>query len=1139
MTAPTAKIKALLATILQTVLDGNAGGAITTGTTTPPERTFVALLQAELLQRGVVVELPLSTTPTTTKTIATPATNGTSSSGKNTDHDTPLVPLLLVLLRAVQSNAGKSLLREDPSSTAVPPVPLLAGSAVIAGRLAEHLARVFLRMRPEAADAAQADFFAILRSTGSETEATATTELRDMVQSCQTRCREVEDLRFQELLRLMENPNAGDDEESKNGHTTSRAQAFFILAEGYYLRAAQFQPDTPAMWKKAWDCTTERKKVWLARQQPKQLSQDDTSNRDDDEAASVDWEAVTAVSNLRRIAMNKANAKRAAELSLVLTDCYLDALVQPSSRSSSSSGSSSSKTTVRTDTVGSSSSTFKTLLNTFVAPCRSIRPDWTLQQVVELALETLDVSNENEESASSLLSEGDQLYRLLLRLRVFGAQDDAATDAMAETDFARAKNRIEDTTKKTGKIATTSTKLSATPTLQKCWQDARQRHLANCQNSSARFESAVAIRHCLITQKSWNSAAPRIQNATWALLQRHIEWLQERAQVWGIVNSDMTGWSDVSDFAQPLLMHYISQFRNTVSGAESEHESVQTFINGILDSFSEEESCFIEEVCLASARLKWMLAGSLFTKFTDLSLHSMLKILEDRRKNAEKKEKAETINVIGTRSPENCNFIQLQSALAAVGALLVLDSPAEENDGLHRIADLATSRSAQIDVCSGEMGHAYLEFLVCWSGLHKTPWSHCSQPDARLLARKARASLDNAKSQWGRRISEAELVLFDLGEADIEGVVFDSGLVNEAIKKYKLLSAASEKLPDQFLADLVAVRCYSALAELSMRNHSGPSNVFESEPSMVSLARRGLERLETIPPIHSNQNVYFWSSSNFYESSIRFQIAKSRQLIADALLRSGDTTGAQSFLEDAVRDAPLNSSAAFSLGRFRLYVAVFGIDGSADSAKAAQVQLLRAAKLDPTKAGPFALLGYWYEGVKDNQRALGCYSKALQIDASHPVAGRGVIRLAPRELLLKAFDRATASSFAIVGWAWYAIGLQQAFVDGDDDLAIVSLLRAVRCRDIDRPEGEVLGAFFSDPLLPELPQHKELSSALAVLAACYRRLGRFTAALRSYHSAINEARDDISSALLCACAQGKQIPPSTIETMLAVAHSLF
>ena len=155
--------------------------------------------------------------------------------------------------------AGRALLE-----TGLPP-PLLAGSAVIAGRLAEQVAKRIVEADMEVPSAPI------------------------------ERCRQVQESR---LLALLQPRRQRED--------------FLYMAEGYYYRAASFQPDTPPMWKKAWDVVLERE-------------------------GGHSWKSVVALQNMHRIAMAKQNTKRAAELQLNLAECALDAADKSSSQQPGSS----------------------------------------------------------------------------------------------------------------------------------------------------------------------------------------------------------------------------------------------------------------------------------------------------------------------------------------------------------------------------------------------------------------------------------------------------------------------------------------------------------------------------------------------------------------------------------------------------------------------------------------------------------------------------------------------------------------------------------------------------------------------------------------------------------------------------------
>jgi tetratricopeptide (TPR) repeat protein len=173
--------------------------------------------------------------------------------------------------------------------------------------------------------------------------------------------------------------------------------------------------------------------------------------------------------------------------------------------------------------------------------------------------------------------------------------------------------------------------------------------------------------------------------------------------------------------------------------------------------------------------------------------------------------------------------------------------------------------------------------------------------------------------------------------------------------------------------------------------------------------------------------------------------------------------------------------------------------------KAAHLFLLQAAKLDPTVARAFASLGYYYEWQRDGTRAIGCYKKALSLDPSEPIAGRALVRLAGSGSLESVLQRADTGA-----WAWRAKAVQTA-AEGMDELAVVAFLKALRCPDLQPSQ------FYA---APGSPVENERGVVLADLAACYRRLGRYTAAIRSYHAALKEWHEQPPSDILCRCAQG-------------------
>ena len=199
--------------------------------------------------------------------------------------------------------------------------------------------------------------------------------------------------------------------------------------------------------------------------------------------------------------------------------------------------------------------------------------------------------------------------------------------------------------------------------------------------------------------------------------------------------------------------------------------------------------------------------------------------------------------------------------------------------------------------------------------------------------------------------------------------------------------------------------------------------------------------------------------------------------------------------------------------------------------KNARMLLLKAAKMGMATAqpDPFALLGVWYESQKDKGRATGCYQKALVLEPSHPVAGRGLQRLLSSEDLQPLCESAANRNSSSNGWAWRALGHCKARDAADDAAAAVCYQQALRCRDIQAPDNDTLGFFYSDPTPTETQREpREASETWAELAACYRRLGKYSAALRSYEAAYSVSDGNLSSNTLCAWAQGmsmKLSPP--------------
>ena len=218
-------------------------------------------------------------------------------------------------------------------------------------------------------------------------------------------------------------------------------------------------------------------------------------------------------------------------------------------------------------------------------------------------------------------------------------------------------------------------------------------------------------------------------------------------------------------------------------------------------------------------------------------------------------------------------------------------------------------------------------------------------------------------------------------------------------------------------------------------------------------------------------------------------------------------------------DCPENFEASFALASFHLRAAI-GKATDKSQAKKATTLLMKAAKLDPTRPGPFSLLGMSFEYQNDISRAKGCYQKALAVDPSHPVAGRGLVRLMGLDGAKSLCEHAAKRNSPANGWAWRAMGQLKSKEDGDFAAAAICFQQALRCRDIQAPDDDMLGVFFANPSSPSTNvAHSEASETWIELAACYRQLGKYSAALRAFEGAFFISGGDLSPDALCSWAQ--------------------
>jgi len=672
-----------------------------------------------------------------------------------------------------------------------------------------------------------------------------------------------------------------------------------------------------------------------------------------------------------------------------------------------------------------------------------------------------------QEALSSFQGDEDMLF-LLLRLRTCMSEEDADLHAATEDAFQKAKNRQLETSRET------------------LWNKLRQEHLSELKVDKV-LEAAILVRDELsVSHERRDEACGLI---TSMILPRGLERCRSIALSKASDETVLQVWAQLASFILPILSFKIESIQMNILQEESARicpciEWMTCCINSHASISSDHFAEVLSILRRGSDRLSKDMKSDeqIALRSSDAAVSSQVDVRIQRRQD-------------------------LESAMMATQAFvsLVQDDPiglgAMASGILDRKVAIYSSTSVQ------SIGLGFLDFLICWNGLLTNPWSSVTLKESRMLMERAKMSLEEAKQEWGRRNSSLEFLLTLLGEAEAECLAFP-GLHRVALARWRTIE---ENVHTQqgLLSTVLQAKCKAGFVVLSNLGHLDLDSSEEG-------ARNALRCLSDMQS-KTSHGFYLWRSVQVSGLVCRYLVSSFRRLVANTLVQQGQVDEAGGFLEEAAREAPNDSVTATDLGVFRLRQVAVGA-ASTSTAKVAQVELLKAAKLDSSKPTPFALLGYWYEKFGDKKRAVGCYSRSLMLDATHPVAGRGILRLVAADFMTSTVERAISAESPLVGWAWASKALQKV-ADGEDELAIVSFLKASRCRDIACPHLEQLGVFLSNPLSNQQQHLHELTSCLSELAATYRRRGRFTAALRTFLSAIESSGNSVSYNLLCDCAQ--------------------
>lgn len=607
-------------------------------------------------------------------------------------------------------------------------------------------------------------------------------------------------------------------------------------------------------------------------------------------------------------------------------------------------------------------------------------------------------------------------------------------------------------------------------------------------------------------------------------------------------------WGAVLSFVSPLITNHLDKIVARDGDADGVGDGVIVELRPMLESASE-AIITASWMCEPIAR---KVQGKEFQLIPQLlpMVHNCLTVCKKERSREEEqsleqaKKKSSVLSSHHRYSEtEKKDMLLLECALSASRCRMELESAISNESPTNvsvnslavvaRKATIAATSSVKTDVAlktsslssssaRAMFGSPFLQFISSWSGMYLSPWPFCTLGQARTILRSARESLSVANKAWGRQLmSRLEDVLLDIGEADLEGslaggVTADSRrLYKQALDSISLLNGEGTKLME--------AHCLLGLARLSMA-----SDVEDSAIAAEKYARNALEILGMMDISQTDTLIclHAWDNPLLQSFSHAYHVCSSRQLVAEACLRSSRPDDAYSFLQSAVNEAPGNFEAAFALASYYLRSMLVGCsDGEESDGKQneARNQLLKAAKMNKTNADPFALLGVYYEAQGDDTRAKGCYQRALVIDASHPVAGRGLQRLLPLEEMQPFCEDAVKVNSPEIGWAWRMLGQLKSWKDGDDTSAVICFQQALRCRDVVQdPRTAALGIFYKDPKRSNADtlQNCEAGETWSELASCYRQLGKFSASLRAYDAAYSVSDGKLSPSALCACAQG-------------------
>ena len=974
-----------------------------------------------------------------------------------------------------------------------------------------------------------------------------------------TRCQDVEDGRFYTLLKLVTTlQTMVDTTTSSSSMPKSKIRQLKLqrirqiqhelntMAYASYLHGAvNYAMDQPPMWKRCLDSA-------LLLNNDDSPSSANTKNHDINGSelnykAYFNSQTIQPLNNMIRIARAKGNEKRVKELSLVLAVGYLGGVherlegMKKTKQDTTSSGKEDGKK------IKLSSLPIHVLVQQFYVDRTPLPIEleiMTVPLLLEYAAKALSTCGEpNTEGGESWL-----LYHYIQE-----QMDYLAEESKIWSEVHRQYRAMLNRKPEVG-VPSIGTKKKATSVTSKV-----------TVSSKEDMEKQIRTKVYGEAYDEWKTESLKLDSLPALALRDAIVSLSSTASI-------PQSMSDIIQDCYRSLIHQIERLeamtvivqkksKRSAKDALSMWEALLAFIsplmgrnNGDVDELSSNVTlrCLLETCSEAIIVASWMSEPLVGMNDSDVSdeikgLSKMLldvqqclvackagRVEEKRLMDEKNKEESVLSSKESQTDLEKKLALRLECAIETSRCRAEIESVLDKDDvGASALTTIArratlsmTSGFKNISECNSSLlsatsskalfGTPYLHFLSIWSGMYLSPWPFCNVGQARTVLKQARESLRLATKYWGRRSSKLEQVLLDIGEADLENILLggvsdkSDQLYHQALTKLDAQDGDDSSI-DDFIRGKLKVQCLIGLAKQTLSNGDAENSEIHARSSLDLLLSS-----DSTPPYEDSStliSLYTWNTPKLNKQSHSHLLCSSRQLVAEACIQSSRFEDARSFLTDAVKEVPGNFDATFSLASFDLRMQCLGKESDETETRKS---LLRAAKMDTSKASPFALLGVWYESKSDKKRAEGCYQKALSLDASHPVAGRGLQRLIELKDLISHCKRAIEMNSSLNGWAWQALGQHKAN-EGDDTTAVICFQQALRCRDVQNPDSDVLGAFYNYTDMAAKAQHSEASMTWVELASCYRKMGKYSAALRGFEEAASTGT--LSSTALCSWAQ--------------------